>query len=411
MAVISRRRLLLLVCSCQALAMFLFEMFTFSDWTRPVLVRQGLQSRDRSVPDGISVNIGIESGQNDRFGWADGSIRANISGGQRVDGMVGRPLMTVNVGDRERREQSTTSSVTRSGDNDLHSNNYTRGHDSVIMDAEQGDVTFNIDQSDLCCDDPSGHRPRVLVQVHSHFTHKPQRDAIRDTWGRIARDDEADDIVRVVFVLGAVPEDQRWKVLHESKLYRDVITANFVDSYTNLTLKTVSGFRWSAQHCNCSDYLLKTDDDTYINVTCIIDYVKRVNIGANILGALNNNSVVMRQGRWAVSPEVYPDSVYPPYCAGNAYVMKMATVRSLLAASKTMPVMTIEDVYITGILAAETGRSCVGHTGFPHWSVGPSRQHVCDLIANKLFGLHLVHYKEMYNIHHRVKSGNICDTQ
>ena len=38
------------------------------------------------------------------------------------------------------------------------------------------------------------------------------------------------------------------------------------DTYTNLTLKTVMGLKWGAIFCPQAKYVMKTDDDIFINV-------------------------------------------------------------------------------------------------------------------------------------------------
>ena len=41
---------------------------------------------------------------------------------------------------------------------------------------------------------------------------------------------------------------------------------NFVDSYNNLTLKTISMLEWAERHCSRVPFVLKTDDDMYIHM-------------------------------------------------------------------------------------------------------------------------------------------------
>lgn len=40
----------------------------------------------------------------------------------------------------------------------------------------------------------------------------------------------------------------------------------FQDSYHNLTLKTVMGLKWMSIFCPHAKFILKTDDDIYVNV-------------------------------------------------------------------------------------------------------------------------------------------------
>ena len=40
----------------------------------------------------------------------------------------------------------------------------------------------------------------------------------------------------------------------------------FQDIYYNLTLKTVMGLKWSSIYCSQAKYVMKTDDDIFVNV-------------------------------------------------------------------------------------------------------------------------------------------------
>ena len=40
----------------------------------------------------------------------------------------------------------------------------------------------------------------------------------------------------------------------------------FQDIYYNLTLKTVMGLKWSSIYCSQVKYVMKTDDDIFVNV-------------------------------------------------------------------------------------------------------------------------------------------------
>ena len=67
-----------------------------------------------------------------------------------------------------------------------------------------------------------------------------------------------------------------------------------------------------------------------------------------------NDLIVFLTGKWAVSWGDYWGrmSHYPSYCAGLAYVMRPALGAKLLAAAQLLPFFWIDDVYVTGILAA-----------------------------------------------------------
>lgn len=64
------------------------------------------------------------------------------------------------------------------------------------------------------------------------------------------RPNEFDFEIRRVFIVGEMVDNQTQNdLLEESKQYNDVIQESFVDSYNNLTLKTVMMLKWFNSHC------------------------------------------------------------------------------------------------------------------------------------------------------------------
>ena len=56
--------------------------------------------------------------------------------------------------------------------------------------------------------------------------------------------------------------------------FSDIIQAKFVDSYANLTVKSIALIRWVVDYCSQAEFMLKADDDMYINVPLLIDVLK-----------------------------------------------------------------------------------------------------------------------------------------
>lgn len=52
----------------------------------------------------------------------------------------------------------------------------------------------------------------------------------------------------------------------ENRNHSDIIQLNMMDSYENLTLKTVSILDWVVDYCPRVQFVLKVDDDVYVNV-------------------------------------------------------------------------------------------------------------------------------------------------
>ena len=79
------------------------------------------------------------------------------------------------------------------------------------------------------------------------------------------------------FILGLTGDfeiQKRIKV--ESKKFKDILQIDMVDGYYNLTLKVVGLLNWLKGHCRV-DFVLKVDDDVYINVRNLMSAMKPLN--------------------------------------------------------------------------------------------------------------------------------------
>ena len=54
--------------------------------------------------------------------------------------------------------------------------------------------------------------------------------------------------------------------------YHDIIFADMVDSYMNLTLKVLHGLTWANRHCANFNFLVKVDSDVFLNPFSLVDY-------------------------------------------------------------------------------------------------------------------------------------------
>ena len=69
----------------------------------------------------------------------------------------------------------------------------------------------------------------------------------------------------LVFIVG-LQEDKMADLEEESDQNGDLVITEHMDSYNNLTLKTMAAFDWMLTFCPQTEYLLKTDDDMFIQV-------------------------------------------------------------------------------------------------------------------------------------------------
>lgn len=110
----------------------------------------------------------------------------------------------------------------------------------------------------------------LLILITSAPMNRDQRLAIRQIWSDYA---SQCDIV-IAFVLGATNYQSVEDMLDiESNMYNDIIRGRFMDSYNNLTLKSIKMLEWMDTYCSHAKYVLKTDDDMFINIPRLLSFI------------------------------------------------------------------------------------------------------------------------------------------
>jgi hypothetical protein len=115
--------------------------------------------------------------------------------------------------------------------------------------------------------------------------------------------------------------------------------------------------------CPGAKYLLKTDDDVFVNTPFLHEFL---NTELSPLGArrlllcnVKPSCLVKRtyRSKWRVSPQEYPGRWYPDYCPGWTILYSPDVAFTLYSAAQRSPYFWIDDVHITGTLAARTNLS------------------------------------------------------
>ncbi|CAL1532753.1 unnamed protein product [Lymnaea stagnalis] len=145
----------------------------------------------------------------------------------------------------------------------------------------------------------------------------------------------------------------------EMRRFGDIVQEDFVDSYRNLTLKTISVLKWVSTFCTRTAYVIKSDDDVGIKVAYAVAALQRYQkrFGNFLLGRWNTMNIVMRnkQAKNYVSVEEYPHPTFPPHVLGGAMGFPVSTAKLLFQASLRIPPAGLEDVYISGVCAPRVG--------------------------------------------------------
>lgn len=254
---------------------------------------------------------------------------------------------------------------------------------------------FILNNDNLCSNDNF----TLLILVCSSVRNYEQRKTIRETWGSMATNtSNMGKDFRLAFLIGDVENDKvtNTELKEESRLHKDIIQEDFIDSYNNLTLKSVMLLKWVKNYCPNVKYILKTDDDMYVNVQNLIMSLKRLGSRSRILfGVLFRKAKPDRNptSKWYVPKSQFTGTVFPDYLSGTAYTMTRDSVDLLYNASLETPFLVMEDVYITGLCAQLAGVKRLGIKGFTH---GKRPVSGCSFV-NSITGHH-VNTKDMRKI-------------
>ncbi|XP_066965349.1 beta-1,3-galactosyltransferase 5-like [Macrobrachium rosenbergii] len=162
-------------------------------------------------------------------------------------------------------------------------------------------------------------------------------------------------------------------VLSENGKHRDLVVADFIDHYRNLTYKHAMALSWAKHFCPQARYILKMDDDIMVDVWGMTNLL-RSGLAADNFGVIHSRArevyldhkglwaAGLQQrglrpqrgsGKWKVTMAEFPGSVYPNYLSGWAYIITQPAASAIVTAAGNNTPFWIDDVYMTGILAVK----------------------------------------------------------
>ncbi|CAG5118151.1 unnamed protein product [Candidula unifasciata] len=225
------------------------------------------------------------------------------------------------------------------------------------------------------------------------------------TWGQYGSVPANNAVV--LFFLGSKEDEAlQEKINFEALKYGDIVQEHFIDSYRNLSLKTVAIMKWVSIYCADSTFVLKADDDMYINIPRLVmrlrEQLKRGPVF--ILGAVHYNTEPFRdqKNKWFVTFDEYPANMFPNYMSGTAYAMTSTAAIRLYVESLYVRNLFLEDVYLTGIVADKAAVPRVKEADFTWGKFDPEG---CNF-KNKISG-HKNSPEEIRKIHRELFDPNL----
>ena len=115
----------------------------------------------------------------------------------------------------------------------------------------------------------------LLIYVYSVSANFKQRTVKRNSWGQLNHTHISR--TRIIFILGQPgnPSEQTG-IQQESDQFGDIVQADFLDTYRNLTLKGFTALKWISSYCAQAKFVSKIDDDTFVNTFELVAYFDNV---------------------------------------------------------------------------------------------------------------------------------------
>ncbi|KAL1251159.1 hypothetical protein QQF64_018955 [Cirrhinus molitorella] len=207
---------------------------------------------------------------------------------------------------------------------------------------------FIIDQPKIC----EEQKPFIVVMVPVPPGDTDARNSIRMTWGR--EKVVEDKVVVVLFIMGLNSENDEGtlqeRLRNESRQYNDLLQSNFLDSYRNLTIKTMVMMEWLSTNCQQASFAMKVDADVLLNMNNLINMLVSLNpVPTNYMtGLVWYASPVIRNpfNKFFLPHDVYPKDTFPPYPLGMCYIISLDLPQKFIQESKHIRPIYIEDAYL-----------------------------------------------------------------
>ncbi|CAG9825051.1 unnamed protein product [Phaedon cochleariae] len=223
---------------------------------------------------------------------------------------------------------------------------------------------------------------RLVYLIKSSPENFDRRNAIRSSWGYERRFSDVE--IRTVFLVGNRDSKSLQDSLNEEySKYKDIVHANFTDTYYNNTYKTMMGLQWATKFCSNSKFYMFVDDDYYVSTKNVLRFVRYPTNYPKYLkdpfGTMNEllkigrrpqeltfeleNDVRLYTGclvdssplrhltsKWYVSLKEYPYHKWPVYITAGAYVLSRAALIDMYYTSFYTEHFRFDDIYL-GLLA------------------------------------------------------------
>ncbi|MCD7448201.1 Hydroxyproline O-galactosyltransferase galt6 [Datura stramonium] len=163
----------------------------------------------------------------------------------------------------------------------------------------------------------------LFIGILSAGNHFAERMAIRRSWMQHQLIKSSNVVARFFVALHA-RKDINVELKKEAEFFGDIVIVPFMDNYDLVVMKTVAICEYGV-HVAFAKNIMKCDDDTFVRVDAVIKEINKIPENRSLyIGNINYYHKPLRNGKWAVTYEEWPEEDYPPYANGPGYIISSA---------------------------------------------------------------------------------------
>ena len=218
----------------------------------------------------------------------------------------------------------------------------------------------------------------AIISAPSYF---PKRSSIRQTWLGQLKNVSSLNLSGYAFIVGKTEDKNvQTRIEEESRLFGDILQVGMIDTYNQLSIKAVGLINWLHNHCSGVDFVLKVDDDVYVNPRNLVAVANALNRSELSLYGKKTLSKTQRgisfillskfkitfgfilsfeflaykpyhigPSKWQTNFDEWPWKKYPPYVFGATVIIPGTAIKLLLAAAQTVPYFRFEDTFLLAL--------------------------------------------------------------
>lgn len=210
-----------------------------------------------------------------------------------------------------------------------------------------------------------GHRYIFLVVLVNSAAkgdeYRKRRTQIRQTWGNMTTCEQSLAIKnptlrdlkwRLVFVLGKAGPGTHDDELNaiEAEQHNDILIGNINDNYLNNIIKFYMAQLWASSMFN-ANYTMKTDDDVYVRIPGVVEYLYYQGYPSRFYGGAIQRSLGLIVSRtpgdkWSISRKYFSEDIWPPFHFGAFIILSTDLLPSLFNYVHIRKPFHVDDAYV-----------------------------------------------------------------